>query len=64
MEGRVLLLHATVVAAAEQRAIGGEQRRPDRDAALGEPRAGFLERDLQQLAVGHGAGRRYSARHR
>ena len=51
----VVVLDAPVVAAAEQRAVGGEQRGADRDAALGEPGPGLLERDGQQLAVGRAA---------
>src|SRR4051794_17688083 len=52
----ILLLDAPVVSAAQQRAVGGEERRPDRDAALGKARPGFLQRDLEHLAIGHGSG--------
>ncbi|MGH3569356.1 MAG: hypothetical protein ACRDRH_25700 [Pseudonocardia sp.] len=41
-------MHVPVVAAAEQRAVGGEESSADRDAALGEPGAGLGERDVQQ----------------
>jgi hypothetical protein len=54
MSGRILLLDAPIAAPAQQRAVGGEERRPDRDATLGEARSSFLQRDLEHLAIGHG----------
>ena len=51
MGGRVVVLDAPVVAAAEERAVGGEQGRADRDAALGEPGPGFGDGRL--LGRGH-----------
>ena len=48
MHRRVAVLDAAVVAAAEQRAVGGEQRGPDRDAALGQAGAGLVEGDVEQ----------------
>jgi hypothetical protein len=51
---RVVLLHAPVVAAAEHRAVGGEQRRPDRDPALRQTLSCLLDRDVQHLLRCHG----------
>jgi hypothetical protein len=53
VQRRILILHAPVVTPAEQRAVGGEERRPDRDAALGEAGPGLVQRDREHLAVGH-----------
>src|SRR5215470_5790096 len=43
----VAILHPAVVATAEQRAVRGEQRGPDRDATLGQPRLRLLNRHRQ-----------------
>jgi hypothetical protein len=54
MGRRVAALHALVVTAAEQLAGGVEQRAADRDSALRQPGAGFLERHgKHRLVVGH-----------
>src|SRR5690349_3619535 len=46
---RVVVLHAPVVPAAEQGAVGREQRGPDRYAALGQARPGLVQRRVQEL---------------
>src|SRR5690606_15918864 len=51
VHGRIVFLHPAVVAAAEQGAVGGEQGRADRDAALGQALAGLLDGDGEQGAV-------------
>jgi hypothetical protein len=56
VSGRVAALHALVVAAAEQRAGGVEQRASDGHPALGLARPRLLDGDLEHLLVGHAAG--------
>src|SRR5690606_9900250 len=58
VHGRIVFLHPAVVATAEQGAVAAEQGRADRDAALGEALAGFLDGNGQQAAVidAHGRG--------
>src|SRR5690606_16518810 len=51
VHGRIVFLHPAVVAAAEQGAVGGEQGRADRDAALGQALAGLLDGDGEHGAV-------------
>src|SRR4051794_6145058 len=51
VDGRVVVLDAAVVPAAQQRPVGMEERRADRDPALGAPGPRLLERDLQHLLV-------------
>jgi hypothetical protein len=46
-------LDAPIAAPAQEHALRGEERRPDRDATLGEPRPRFLERDFEHLVIGH-----------
>ena len=64
MHRRVAVLDAAVVAAAEQRAVRGEQRGPDRDAALGQAGAGLGEGHIEkwsEIRVGHDATLRADA---
>src|SRR5437867_6461327 len=49
VNGRIVVLDAPIVAAPEQLSARVEQRRPDRDAALGEPLLRLVDRDLQHL---------------
>ncbi len=49
MDRRVVFLHAPVVAAAEEVAVAVEERRTDRNAALGHSLAGFVKGDLEEL---------------
>ena len=64
MHGRVAVLDAAVVAAAEQRAVRGEQGSPDRDAPFGQAGVGLGEGHIEkwnEIRVGHArhsAGRR------
>ena len=51
MDTGIALLHAAVVAAADQLARAREQRRANRNAAFGEALASFLEGDRQHLFV-------------
>ena len=51
VRGRVVVLHAPVVPAAQEAARGVEQRAPDRDPALLEPRPGLGQGHLQHGAV-------------
>jgi len=52
VDGRVVLLDATVAAASEQRAVGSEERPADGYAALRQPRTRLGKRDREHLAVG------------
>jgi hypothetical protein len=51
MDGRVALLDAAIVAAAEQGAILVEESGADGDASFGESEAGFVERDGKHVPV-------------
>lgn len=48
---RVVLLDPAVVPATEQPAAAVEQRRADRDSALGEPEARLVDGDLEHPLV-------------
>jgi hypothetical protein len=49
VDRRIILLHAAIVAAAKQIAFAVEQRRSDRDTALGRSKTSFFDGDLKQL---------------
>src|SRR5207247_1159272 len=53
VDGRILLLHAAVVATAEDASLAIGQACPDRDPAFGEPQLGLLEGHLQKLLIIH-----------
>ena len=48
MQDRAALLHAAIVPAADDFAVD-HQHRADRDAALGETHAGFLDRHFHEF---------------
>jgi hypothetical protein len=47
-------LDAPIPAPAQQLAIGGEERRADRDATLAEARPSLIQGNLEHLAIRHG----------
>ena len=51
VHGRVVFLHAAVMAAAKQTSVAVVQRGPDRDAAFGQTLAGFGDGGVEQRAV-------------
>jgi hypothetical protein len=52
VNGRIVLLHATIVAAADKRAIRTEDRRADRNAALSESRTSLFYRNRELRSIG------------